>query len=94
MGIAYYDSELITMAANESGYSEEYVRENEQKLPNTLLYDLYTQYYSYGTDEQSSPVLLWAELPIIYSGNTKTRCMFLSARIWSIRSAGLCGGTE
>lgn len=78
MGIAYYDSELITMAANESGYSEEYVRENEQKLPNTLLYDLYTQYYSYGTDEQPKyEALFEAEQKIMRELVEKQSCVIV-----------------
>ncbi|MCB6994405.1 DUF6198 family protein [bacterium 210820-DFI.6.37] len=52
LDIAYYDSELVKMAAEESGYTENYVEENEQKLPNHILYDLYTQYYSYEAEEQ------------------------------------------
>lgn len=52
LGITYYDSELIKLEAEESGYSEEYVQNNTDKLPNYRLYDLYSQYYSYGADEQ------------------------------------------
>ena len=47
LGIDYYDSELISIVARESGYSEEYVSKNEQKISNNLLYDLYAQYYAY-----------------------------------------------
>lgn len=60
LGIPYYDSELVKMAAEEGGYTENYVRDNEQKLPNHLLYDLYTQYYSYGSDEQPKYEALFA----------------------------------
>lgn len=31
LGIPFYDKEVISLAAKESGYSEEYIRENEQK---------------------------------------------------------------
>ena len=44
LGMKFYDSELIQMAAAESGYSEERVSEKEQKISNALLYDLYSQY--------------------------------------------------
>lgn len=50
--IAYYDSEVIRRAAEESDYSEQYIRNNEEKLPDARLYDLYTQYYSYGAEEK------------------------------------------
>ena len=52
LGIAYYDSEVILRAAEESDYSEQYIRNNEEKLPDARLYDLYTQYYSYGAEEK------------------------------------------
>ena len=52
LGIAYYDSEVIRRAAEESDYSEQYIRNNEEKLPDARLYDLYTQYYSYGAEEK------------------------------------------
>lgn len=60
LGIAYYDSELIKMEAEESGYSEEYIQNNTDKLPNYRLYDLYSQYYSYGVDEQPKYEALFA----------------------------------
>lgn len=60
LGIAYYDSELIEMEAEESGYSEEYIQNNAEKLPNYRLYDLYTQYYSCGADEQPKYEALFA----------------------------------
>lgn len=60
LGIAYYDSELIKMEAEESGYSEEYIQNNTDKLPNYRLYDLYSQYYSYGVDEQPKYESLFA----------------------------------
>lgn len=53
LDIAYYDSEVIKKAAEESGYSERYIRDNEEKLPDARLYDLYTQYYAYGSEEKS-----------------------------------------
>lgn len=52
LGIAYYDSEVIRRAAEENDYSEQYIRNNEEKLPDARLYDLYTQYYSYGAEEK------------------------------------------
>lgn len=52
LGIAYYDSEVIRRTAEESDYSEQYIRNNEEKLPDARLYDLYTQYYSYGAEEK------------------------------------------
>lgn len=42
LGIPFYDKELITMAAKESGLSEESIAAVEKRHPNSLLYSLYT----------------------------------------------------
>ncbi len=47
LGIAFYDSSLIDLTAEASGFTPEYVKEHEQKLSNGLLYNLYKQNYAY-----------------------------------------------
>lgn len=47
LGITFYDSKIINLTAKASGFTPEYVKENEQKLSNTLLYQLYKQNYAY-----------------------------------------------
>lgn len=42
LGLPYYDKELITLAAKESGLSEEAVRQSENKRTGSLLYSLYS----------------------------------------------------
>jgi len=51
LGISFYDKELINLTAEQTGYTPEYILENEQSLSNTLLYDLYEQNYMYVNDE-------------------------------------------
>ena len=46
LGIKLYDKELITMAARDSGLSEEAVAASEKRHTHSLLYSLYTM----GTD--------------------------------------------
>lgn len=41
LGIPFYDKALITLAAKESGLSEEYIREAEQHKTSSFLYNLY-----------------------------------------------------
>ncbi len=41
LGIGFYDGELLSLVAKESGYTEEFVRKNEQKKTRSLLYSLY-----------------------------------------------------
>lgn len=40
----YYDSELIHLAAEKSGFTPEYVEQNEQALKNPVLHDFFTWY--------------------------------------------------
>ena len=41
MGIRFYDKDLIQDVAKQTGFSEEYIREAEQKPTGSFLYDLY-----------------------------------------------------
>ena len=47
LGIEFYDSKLIDLTAEESGFTKEYVKKHEQKLTNSWLYKLYKQNYAY-----------------------------------------------
>lgn len=47
LGVAFYDSSLIELTAEASGFTPEYVKEHEQKITNGLLYKLYQQNYAY-----------------------------------------------
>jgi len=49
--ISFVDKQLIHLTAQETGYTTEYIQENEQKLSNSLLYDLYEQNFNYVNDE-------------------------------------------
>lgn len=44
LGFHYYDSELIKLAAEKSGYTPEYIEQHEQALKNPVLHDFYTWY--------------------------------------------------
>ncbi len=41
LGINYYDGELLSLVAKECGYTEEFIRRNDQKKTQSLLYHLY-----------------------------------------------------
>ena len=51
LGYNFYDSKLIDLSAQESGFKADYVKEHEQKLTNQLLLELYQQNYAYVNDE-------------------------------------------
>ncbi len=44
LGYNYYDSELIRLAAEKSGYTPEYIEQNEQALKNPVLHDFFAWY--------------------------------------------------
>lgn len=78
LGIAYYDSELISIVAKESGYSEEFVSQNEQKISNNLFYDLYAQYYAYTNDDEPKyDILFKTEQKIIRELAEKSSCVIV-----------------
>ncbi|MDP4240533.1 MAG: cytidylate kinase family protein [Bacteroidota bacterium] len=51
LGISFYDTKLIDLSASAGGLTPEYVKEHEQKLTNSLLFDLYEQNYAYINEE-------------------------------------------
>jgi len=55
LGVPFYDEELISLTAGQSGFTPEYIRKNEQQLAHSLFYDLYAQNYAY-VDEQQPPL--------------------------------------
>lgn len=48
LGVAFYDKELISLAAKESGISPEVFAQADEKMSNSLLYTLSTGLYNYG----------------------------------------------
>ena len=49
LGVPFYDKELITLAAKESGISPEVFAKADEKMSNSLLYSLSTGLYNYGS---------------------------------------------
>ena len=49
LGIKFYDKELITLAAKQSGVSPEVFAQADEKMSNSLLYALSTGLYNYGS---------------------------------------------
>lgn len=78
LGIAFYDKELIDITAEKSGFTEEYIRENEQKLAGTLLDELYMQNYAYVKDKlPPSDVLFLVQSKIIRDIAGKGPCVIV-----------------
>ncbi len=73
LGIKLYDKELITMAAKDSGLSEEAVAANEKRHTHSLLYSLYTM----GTDLPLSDQVFILQSRIIKKLAEKGPCVIL-----------------
>ncbi len=52
-GISYYDKELLTRAAKESGYCEEMIKSNDERPTSSFLYNLVMDTYSFGYNASS-----------------------------------------
>ena len=79
LGVAYYDLNLIQKVAAESGYSEAYVQEAEQKVSNKMLLNLYS-WYTAATSEQDLPKveqLYHAEGRVIRELASKGSCVIV-----------------
>lgn len=78
LGISFYDTKLIDLSAAESGLTSEYVKEHEQKLANSLLFDLYEQNYAY-VNEEMPPLdtLFMIQSKIIRDISEKESCVIV-----------------
>ncbi len=52
-GIPYYDKELLTRAAKESGFCEEMIKNHDERPTNSFLYNLVMDTYSFGYNASS-----------------------------------------
>ncbi len=52
-GIKYYDKELLTRAAKESGFCEEMLKDHDERPTNSFLYNLVMDTYSFGYNSSS-----------------------------------------
>ncbi len=78
LGISFIDNELISLTARQTGYTMSYIAENEQKLTNSLLYDLYEQNYAYVNDElPPKDALFLVQSKIIRDLCTKESCVIV-----------------
>lgn len=54
LDITFYDKELITLVAGESNFSEDFISQNEQRMPSALLYQMILQDYEAPLDKSLS----------------------------------------
>ncbi len=76
LNISFYDRELINITAEKSGFTKEYIQENEQKIENTLFHELYAQNYAYVNDTlPPSDTLFLIQSKIVHDISRKESCV-------------------
>lgn len=53
LGFQFYDREIIQMTAGSTGYTPQYISQNEENMTNSFLYDLVNQVYAYSTEKDA-----------------------------------------
>ncbi len=78
LGIPFYDKELINITAEKSGFTKEYILENEQKIENALFHELYAQNYAYVNGQlPPSDTLFLIQSKIIRDISSKESCVIV-----------------
>lgn len=78
LGFQFYDNEIIQMTAGTTGYQPQFIREREENMTNSLLYDLVNQMYIY-SNIQDSPrdTIFESEANVIRELAAKGNCVIL-----------------
>lgn len=86
----FYDDNIIQMAAGSTGFSSEYVSQREEKMTNSLLYDLVNQVYGYSNQEAPKDTLFEAESQIIRDAAKKNSVIVGRCADWVLRDNPRC----
>lgn len=78
LSYAFYDREIIQTAAGSTGYTPEFITRREERMTNSLLYDLVTQMYAY-SEEKSAPddAIFKAESEVIRQAVDQGDCVIV-----------------
>ena len=78
LGVAFYDNEIIQMTAGSTGYTPQFVKDREENMANSFLYDLVSQMYIY-SDTQEAPrdAIFESEGRVIRELAEKGNCVIL-----------------
>ncbi|MFC0876771.1 DUF6198 family protein [Saccharicrinis sp. FJH2] len=78
LGFSFYDKELIELTTEQSGFTSDYIQQNEQKLANSLISELYEQNYAYVFDKKPPlDVLFLVQSKIIRDICSKESCVIV-----------------
>lgn len=78
LGYAFYDNEIIQMTAGSTGYTPQFVKDHEENMSGSFLYDLVNQMYIY-SDTQDAPqdAIFESESKVILDLASKGNCVIL-----------------
>lgn len=79
LGYAFYDNEIIKMAAGTTGLTSEFIEKKEESMTNSLLYDLVNQMYQYRSEKEEAPKdkIYDAESKVIKELADKGNCVII-----------------
>lgn len=78
LGYEFYDDAIVQMAAGTTGYTPQFVRQREENMTNSFLYDLVNQMYAYAPEEESpKDSVFLAEKKAIEEIAAKGRCVIM-----------------
>lgn len=81
LGVPYYDTEIINLARKEKGFSQRFIKENEQAIGHRILFDLYDNYTHYATGFDSDREMLFQEEAKIITSLTKISSCVIVGRL-------------
>ena len=78
-GYEFYDQEIIQMIAGTTGMTSEFIRQKEESMTNSLLYDFVNQMYLYGKEEEEAPKdkIFEVESKVIRELAAKGKCVII-----------------
>lgn len=78
LGFEFYDNEIIQLTAGTTGYQPQFIREREENMTNSLLYDLVNQMYIYSNVEEAPrDTIFESEAAVIRELASKGNCIIL-----------------
>ena len=78
LGFDFYDKAIITETAGITGYSEDFIQKNEERMTSHLIHDLFNQMYVYSpNDEAPKDVIFGAQSRVIGDCVQKGSCVIV-----------------
>ena len=78
LGYDFYDNEIIQMTAGSTGYDPQFIKDREENMTNSFLYDLMSQMYVYSeTQESPQDEIFESEAKVIRNLAEKGNCVIV-----------------